>query len=493
MNVKNILPMFRRDESGNVAMMAALTFGMLAILVGAAVEYSSLTNRSQDLQNATDGAVLAAARSGETDLKLLEEIAAKVFEQNYTYNDGESLVEFVASVSEDDVLSLQVRLKKPNLFSGAVGDKDGYVTVEAASLLSSEMGLDVALVLDRTGSMAGTKMSGLKTATSQFIGDIESNDSDVRLSVTPFANYVNIGATTASRPWLDLPDMNLSGSDVTCTMQEISGSTCPSSTTSGGSSGSTGNSMLDQWRASRDAARAAAYGPATTSWSMTWTDAYVESNGAYCTANTDPTENSEGLVEECVPIQPAENWLGCVGSRAAPYNKQATADSQKIPLIYDRSCGQALTPLTNDLPRVRQNISDLTASGSTYIPSGLQWGWRTLTPEAPFESNDEGDRQKLLILMTDGDNTRSQSGTSHDGTDVAAANTLTLDLCNEIKASGIKLATVSYSQGGSGGSDDVLKQCASSPDLYFQAQDATKLRKAFEAAFESIRDVRLVY
>jgi len=147
MNVKNILPMFRRDESGNVAMMAALTFGMLAILVGAAVEYSSLTNRSQDLQNATDGAVLAAARSGETDLKLLEEIAAKVFEQNYTYNDGESLVEFVASVSEDDVLSLQVRLKKPNLFSGAVGDKDGYVTVEAASLLSSEMGLDVALVL----------------------------------------------------------------------------------------------------------------------------------------------------------------------------------------------------------------------------------------------------------------------------------------------------------------------------------------------------------
>jgi len=64
MTKKNTMPMFRRDESGNVAMMSALTFGMLAIMVGAAVEYTSLTNRSQDLQNATDSAVLAAARSG---------------------------------------------------------------------------------------------------------------------------------------------------------------------------------------------------------------------------------------------------------------------------------------------------------------------------------------------------------------------------------------------------------------------------------------------
>jgi len=136
-------------------MMAAITFGALAIMVGAAIEYTSLTNRSQDLQNATDSAVLAAARSGETDLKKLEEIATLVFNQNYTFQESESLVEFVASVSEDDVLSLKARIKKPNLFSGAVGEKDGYVTVEAASLLSSEMGLDVALVLDRTGSMAG--------------------------------------------------------------------------------------------------------------------------------------------------------------------------------------------------------------------------------------------------------------------------------------------------------------------------------------------------
>ena len=227
---------------------------------------------------------------------------------------------------------------------------------------------------------------------------------------------------------------------------------------------------------------------------MTWMDVYFGSNGAYCTNNTDPAEDSGNLVEECIPVEPAENWLGCVGSRTAPYNKQAEFGGQKMPLIFDRSCGRALTELTDDLPRVRQNISDLTASGATYIPAGLQWGWRTLTPEAPFESNDEGDRQKLLILMTDGENTRSQSGTTHDGSDTATANALTLDICNEIKATGVQIATVSYSQGGGNQSNDaVLQKCASSPDLYFNAQNATKLRKAFEAAFESIRDVRLVY
>jgi len=96
--------------------------------------------------------------------------------------------------------------------------------------------------------------------------------------------------------------------------------------------------------------------------------------------------------------------------------------------------------------------------------------------------------------MTDGDNTRSQSGTTHDGSDTAAANALTLDICNQIKATGVQIATVSYFQGGGKKSNDaVLQKCASSPDLYFKAQNATKLRKAFEAAFESIRDVRLVY
>jgi len=309
-------------------------------------------------------------------------------------------------------------------------------------------------------------------------------------------------------PWVDRPSSDLAGSDVECKMENTSSNTCqaPSSGTSSGSpsgtSGATSNGSAGCGGGSSDPS--ATTGTCNTSGntptggtrtrpSQTWADVFFGSNGGYCTTATDPSENSGDLVEECVPVTPDENWLGCVGSRVSPYNQQAAYGGRKIPLIYDRTCGQALTSLTKDYPRVRQNITDLTASGSTYIPSGLQWGWRTLTPEAPFESNDEGDRQKLLILMTDGDNTRSQSSTTHDGSDVAAANTLTLDLCNEIKASGIQLATVSYSQGGSGGSDDVLKQCASSPDLYFKAQDATKLRKAFEAAFESIRDVRLVY
>jgi len=356
MTKKNKIPMFYRDESGNVAMMAAITFGALAIMLGAAVEYTSLTNRSQDLQNATDSAVLAAARSGETDLKKLQEIATYVFNQNYTFQESESLVEFVASVSDDDVLSLKARLKKPNLFSGSVGDKDGYVTVEAASLLSSEMGLDVALVLDRTGSMAGTKMAGLKSATSQFIQDIQSNDGDVRLSVVPFSDYVNVGVSTTGRSWLDLPVMNLSGSEVECTMENVSTSACqsaPSGTSSGSggtggtSSGGSGSCSATTSSSSGGSASASSSssssggtctatassssGATTTPWSMTWTDIYYASNGAYCTNNTDPAEDSGDLVEECIPVEPAENWLGCVGSRTAPYNNGAGEHSPLKP------------------------------------------------------------------------------------------------------------------------------------------------------------------
>jgi hypothetical protein len=90
--------------------------------------------------------------------------------------------------------------------------------------------------------------------------------------------------------------------------------------------------------------------------------------------NTDPQESSGDQIEECTPKIAGENWFGCVGSRAAPYNIRAEYDGEKFPLIYDRTCGQPLTELTSNLSSIKASVSSLTASGSTYIPAGYSGG-----------------------------------------------------------------------------------------------------------------------
>ena len=209
--------------------------------------------------------------------------------------------------------------------------------------------------------------------------------------------------------------------------------------------------------------------------------------------STDPQESSGDVIEECTPRIAGKNWFGCVGSRAAPYNTQADYSREKFPLIYDRTCGQPLTELTANLTSVKSDISALTASGSTYIPAGLQWGWRTLSAKDPFKISTNPNRKKLLILMTDGENTRSQTGTNHSGYDTAAADTLTQTLCTAIKNSDIDIATVSYSNVGSSSANSaMLSDCASSATLYFDATSANSLQAAFESATNQMNEIRLV-
>ena len=151
-----------------------------------------------------------------------------------------------------------------------------------------------------------------------------------------------------------------------------------------------------------------------------------------------------------------------------------------------------MVPLTDNLVNARMSIDGLTASGSTYIPAGLQWGWRALDASVPFSSQASDERNKLLILMTDGQNTKSQDGTLHTAFDRQAANALTLDLCDQIKRSDIKVATVSYSRGGGGADTGMLETCASSENLFYNARNAASLRTAFESAINQANNIRLI-
>lgn len=174
----------------------------------------------------------------------------------------------------------------------------------------------------------------------------------------------------------------------------------------------------------------------------------------------------------------------------------------------------AVEPLTTTEATVQTKISSMIASGSTNITSGLMWGWRALSPTAPFTEGRDytaADNQKILILMTDGQNTYEGNGKfvvsqygawgyvwkSHLGTTSTNENTVqdkmderTALACSNIKAAGIKIYTIAF-QVSDATTVQMLSDCADDPDMAFTASDNTALLAAFTAIGDDISLLRI--
>ncbi|MEX0644738.1 MAG: vWA domain-containing protein [Parvularculaceae bacterium] len=190
-------------------------------------------------------------------------------------------------------------------------------------------------------------------------------------------------------------------------------------------------------------------------------------------------------------------WKGCVGSRDYPAEMQdGDYDAKPVPGVSGNLCPEPIIPMTEDKDAVLAAIDDMKASGLTYIPAGLVWGWRLLTPQAPFSqglSFDDIDKvggTKALVVLTDGENTRAPTYPEHDSTNTALANDLMIQLCDAIKAEGIVIYAVAFDI-----SDPtirtLLEQCGTTPDHYFAPTDADELAEAFMNIATSLRSLSL--
>ena len=68
---------------------------------------------------------------------------------------------------------------------------------------------------------------------------------------------------------------------------------------------------------------------------------------------------------------------------------------------------QSVQALTNTKSTITSAIAGMQAAGSTVIPSGLSWGWRVISPAAPYNQGaaySDQDTIKAVILLTDGAN-----------------------------------------------------------------------------------------
>jgi Mg-chelatase subunit ChlD len=176
---------------------------------------------------------------------------------------------------------------------------------------------------------------------------------------------------------------------------------------------------------------------------------------------------------------------------------------------------QPLLRMTSAQSTLTSKVNGLSANGDTNLHEGLMWGWRSISPNAPFNDGKAYDtsptatNQKVIVLMTDGynnwssvANTWGQSlyeaagyytlangrmpGGNQNITNMtqsrAALDELTLEACTNAKAKGIIIYTVGFSissnpidtQG-----QNLLKSCANDDAHAFIANDANSLVDAF--------------
>ena len=158
------------------------------------------------------------------------------------------------------------------------------------------------------------------------------------------------------------------------------------------------------------------------------------------------------------------------------------------------SCNSPLLRLTANQTDIRAKLDQFVATGDTYIPSGLLWGWRTLSPTGPFADGapmmGANRARKILVLMTDGANTRSANAPLHEGWDNVAADNLTKTMCTTIKAAGIEIFTVAF-EVLDANIKTILRDCASTEPFFFDAQNATQLASAFKTMAASLGGVRI--
>lgn len=451
-----MLKKFLSNTSGNIGVMFAGTAATLLLLVAGALDLTGMTSQKNSMQSMSDAAALAAVTSGETNRGAIRAFVQASLDANNLNNLG---LDWDIRI-DGDTITVEVKAPYDTKMMGFIGRNEMPVTATSEAKFPEEVPINIALVLDRTGSMDGANMTGLKAASAVLVDQFEEYDADTRVAVVPFSNYVNVGLSRRNENWIQVPaDETITVPAGECYMTQPT--TCTSYET-----------------------RTEPYDSDGVTRERTWEQ---------CTAY----ENNGPEVEYCPPAYTSSvTWNGCIGSRSGLYNRTAAYRGQRIPGVMNVSCGEEVLTLEDDMDVVKAKINSLTASQNTYIPIGLINGWRMLDADRPFQSlsNNEERRKRALILMTDGQNTLSltdpyQNG-EHTGTDGDVANAVTSELCGNIKDAGIDIWTVAYNFDDEE-AKEMLEDCASGSSQFFDASDQAALIAAFEDIGKSLFVARL--
>jgi Flp pilus assembly protein TadG len=409
-----------RDHRGSYAVIFAISLVPILVAIGAAVDLSQAYIVKQRLTRALDAAGLAVGGMTGQSTSQLQVMAQNYFDANYPASKI-GVPAAITVTPNGNVVTLSVTATMPTAIMGIVGVNS--LKIGAASQIT-RMGkkLEVVLVLDTTGSMGSSnKLSTMQTAAKDLIDKVSAaavNTGDVKIAIVPFTVDVKVGTTYKNSDWIKW-------NWTTPKTQECTGSI--------------------------------------------WNGTYSCSDKSYSISKN--------------------SWKGCVIDRDQNYdisNSAATASNAAslYPADNDDCYTESLMPLSTDWTALKQKINDLKANGNTNTTIGMVWGWQMVTQGATLSSAaaPATNLDKVIVFLTDGDNTENRFTTSQSSIDARTAS-----LCTTIKASGVIVYTIRVMDGNA----TLLKNCASDAGKYFSVTSASQLTTVFSSIAQALSNLRV--
>lgn len=331
-----------KNQDGSVTVFTLMVMAMMLIAGGAAVDFMRHENLRSQVQYNADRAALAAASLKQN--RTPEEVVADYLSKSKIFGDMTYSTNSNISSGSRSV-TVQVSSTIDTYFLNMMGIN----TLSASASATAEekiQAVEISLVLDISESMnESSRLANMQTAAKEFVTSILTNDSagSTSVSLVPFAGFVSLSSGLASQ-YNITAEHNYS----TCVRFPIS-----------------------------------MFG--TTALS---TEISLERQAHY-----DPSDSED------IPI-------------IAPI----------CPLDAD---GKSVIPLSQDEADLHAAIDNLTAGGTTAIDLGLRWATALLDPgtqnvvtnliasseiDAEFAGRPlsfaDDETMKVIVIMTDGDNTR---------------------------------------------------------------------------------------
>lgn len=508
----NALQRLRQCNRGNVAMIFGLALLPILAAAGSAVDITRALQVKARLNSALDAAGLAAGKKLDASNAVITQTAQDYFNANYP----------AAALGVPGTLSVTITPTAVKLNVTAAVDTTimrivgfNQLNVSSSNEISRAVtGLEVALALDNTGSMAGTKLANLKSASHDLIDILFGNETmpaHLKVSLVPFAAGVNVGPLF-NPAWLDMAGQSsIHGENFNFTAGQTLWTLYNNITNRNW------NGCVMERPNGLDEQDVPPTPGSPDTYFVPWF-APDEPNGSspsysnsYLPDGSFPSGTSAAAKQRSTVKYPSTGVAissSVSASRGPDYNCQGT---------------RIITPLTNDRQLLENEIDAMTAAHLTHIPIGLAWAWRTLSPGAPYMQGDlytKKDTIKALVLMTDGENTISAASNHNLSTFTgygylsqaaahygdASINTQseaqaeldkkTARLCNSIKAANsdpsnpIRVYTIAF-QVSDPATLAMLKTCASSPSQFFASSSAAALATAFKTIASELTQLRI--
>lgn len=506
---------FARETGGSVAILFGVALIPLLIGVGVAVDYGRALIVRERMADAADAAALAIGSWPGLNEAELSAKAQQFFDANYPPTEIGTVGKVDVKLAGDDI-SVSVSGQVPTTFM-KLANFDALNVGVTNKITKKQRNIEVVLVLDITGSMnSGGKLSAMKNAATKMVNTLFNNKSTsdtLKIGLVPFSAAVNVGTDKQNSGWID-----------TATYPNNSAIAKEDFAYTNGQNAFT---LFNQLR-NRDWAgcvreRAEPYeltdDPPASSAATKWAP-YFAPDEPSASGNCSSSSSNSSYTNDYLCDGSYTNISSCFNGETTTaakrqcftgkYNNITVSNSSKGPQL---NCSPSpVMAMSNVRSTINNAINNLSAGGYTVIPAGLLWGWRLISPGAPFTEGSAYDDEKwikAIVLLTDGDNDVNAGNNSHNESDynafgyakrghlgntsgsnaVATLNTKTLTVCNAIKAKEIQLYTIGFQVSSS--AQNLLRSCATKPDMFYNSPSNQQLEVVFADIAQGLSELRI--